>query len=202
MTTLKMNPLGKLTIDEGKPLSFAVKVTDVSLNGIVFSLDKNNPIGAKINSSTGMFMWTPTDLQGAKSYVFDIVVTLGSLTDRQPITITVNDVLNKPEPAKTPEPAKELGLASFVDTSKDPQSYVDRYNKEPNYKKWFDANFPEYSSIYEAVGLDEPKPETPKVETAKVEKPQFGICGTGTKLIDGMCTIIEIPKAKPWWKFW
>jgi hypothetical protein len=84
-----------------------------------------------------------------------------------------------------------------VDPTKDPQSYVNRYNNEPTYKKWFDTNFPEYSSIYEAVGLDEPKVEKPKVET-----PQFGICGTGTKLIDGVCTLIEMPKAKPWWKFW
>ncbi len=205
MTTLKLNQLGKLTINEGNLLSFTVKITDNSLTGMTFSLDKNPPTGAKINSNTGMFTWAPTDLQGAKSYVFDIVVTLGSLTDRQTITITVNDVLNKPEPApvtepepsKEPEPTKELGIASFVDKSKDPQSYVDRYNKEPNYKKWFDTNFPDYSSIYEAVGLDEPKTETPQVE-----KPQFGICGTGTKLIDGICTLVEIPKAKPWWKFW
>jgi len=216
MTTLKMNPLGKLTIDEGKSLLFAVKVTGSSLNGMVFSLDKNFPTGAKINSSTGMFTWTPTESQGPYSYVFDIVVTLGSLTDRQSITVTVNDVLNKLEPAKepvhtestptpiesTPEPVKELRLASFVDKSKDPQSYVDRYNKEPNYKKWFDTNFSAYSSIYEAVGLDEPKVETPKTKISKAEAPKFGICGTGTKLIDGICTVIEIPKAKPWWKFW
>jgi len=253
VTTLKLNPLGKLSIDEGKSLSFAVKVTDNSLHGLIFSLDKNPPIGAKINANTGMFTWTPTDSQGAKSYVFDIVVTLGSLTDRQSITITVNDVLNKPEltheseptpvtePEPTPEPTKELGTASFVDPIKDPQSYIDRYNKEPTYKKWFDTNFPEYSSIYEAVGLDEPKglasfvdkskdpqsyidrynkeptykkwfdtnfPEYSSIYEAvgldepKVETPQFGICGSGTKLIDGMCTLIEIPKAKPWWKFW
>ncbi|MDO8640158.1 MAG: hypothetical protein Q7R33_01315, partial [Nitrosarchaeum sp.] len=44
-----------------------------------------------------------------------------------------------------------------MDPTKDPQSYVDRYNNEPTYKKWFDENFPEYSSIYQAVGLDEPK---------------------------------------------
>jgi hypothetical protein len=98
MTTLKLNSLGKLTIDEGKPLSFTVKVTDKSLNGMVFNLDKNPPTGAKINPSTGMFTWTPDATQGAKSYIFDIVVTLGSLTDRQSITITVNDVLNTPKP--------------------------------------------------------------------------------------------------------
>lgn len=47
--------------------------------------------------------------------------------------------------------------APFVDTSKDPQSYVDRYNNEPKYKEWFDGNYPQYSSIYQAVGLEEPK---------------------------------------------
>ncbi|MCE9651502.1 MAG: hypothetical protein K8Q89_00320, partial [Nitrosarchaeum sp.] len=86
--------------------------------------------------------------------------------------------------------------------TKDPQSYVDRYNNEPTYKKWFDTNFPQYSSIYEAVGLVEPTKETPKVEPPKVEIPQYGKCGTGTKLIDGICTVIDIPKIKPWWQFW
>jgi hypothetical protein len=93
-------------------------------------------------------------------------------------------------------------LASFVDQTKDPQSYIDRYNKEPNYKKWFDTNFPEYSSIYEAVGLDEPTVDKPTSEKPTVEKPKFGICGAGTKLVDGVCTLVDIPKAKPWWKFW
>ena len=47
-------------------------------------------------------------------------------------------------------------VASFVDPSKDPQHYVDRYNNEENYRDWFDKNYPEYKSIHEAVGLDEP----------------------------------------------
>nr|MCH9657931.1 hypothetical protein [archaeon] len=82
--------------------------------------------------------------------------------------------------------------ASFVDESKDPQSYVDRYESEPAYKEWFDENFAEYDSIYHAVGLEKPL----------VEEKKFGICGPGTKLMDGVCTIVEIPAAKPWWQFW
>jgi len=77
--------------------------------------------------------------------------------------------------------------ASFVDTTKNPQSYVDRYNNESTYKEWFDENYSQYSSIYEAVGLEEP---------------EFGICGEGTKLIDGICTIIQKTIQKPWWQFW
>ena len=46
-------------------------------------------------------------------------------------------------------------IASFVDQSKDPQHYLDRYNNEPSYKQWFDENYSQYSSIYEAVGIDQ-----------------------------------------------
>ena len=87
-----------------------------------------------------------------------------------------------------PEPLMMTSnIASFVDQTKDPQSYVNRYNDEPTYKEWFDENYSQYSSNYEAVGL---------------EKPEFGICGDGTKLIDGVCTIIEKTIQKPWWQFW
>jgi len=49
-------------------------------------------------------------------------------------------------------------IASFVEVEKDPQSYIDRYNNEPEYKAWFDKNYPDYT-IHEAVGLPEPAKE-------------------------------------------
>ena len=63
----------------------------------------------------------------------------------------------EPTPEPTPEPTlpiTPLGIASFVDQTKDPQNYVDRYNNEPEYKKWFDTNYPQYESIEQAVGLE------------------------------------------------
>lgn len=42
---------------------------------------------------------------------------------------------------------------SFVDVSKGPQHYLDRYYNEPSYKEWFDSHFPD-STIEMAVGLD------------------------------------------------
>jgi hypothetical protein len=179
-TTLQLSPLGKFTIDEKKTLSFTVKTTDSSLSNVAFSLEKSPPAGAKINSKTGLFTWTPTDSHGTKSYVFDIVAKKDSMIDRQSITITVNDVkisepIKEPEPTTT-TPPKELGIASFVDETKDPQSYVDRYNNEANYKEWFDENYAEYDSIYQAVGLEEQ---------------EFGECGEGTDLVDGMCIIVD-----------
>jgi hypothetical protein len=56
-------------------------------------------------------------------------------------------------PSKQNKP-ENLGIAPFVDKTKDPQHYVDRYNNEPKYKEWFDTNYPEYDSIEQAVGLE------------------------------------------------
>ena len=159
-TILELSPIGNHTIDEKKRLTFTAKTTENLLDNVSFSLEKN-PSGASINSNTGRFVWTPTDAQGGKSYNFDVVVKQGSKTDRQSITVTVNDVkaapVTPPEPpTNEPEPPTELGIAAFVDETKDPQTYVDRYNNEPTYKKWFDDNYSEYTSIYQAVGLEEP----------------------------------------------
>ena len=145
IATLEISPMGKFSIDEKKTLTFTVKITDNSIKNVAFSLASNAPSGAKISSNTGLFTWSPTDSQGGRTYTFDIKADNGSMTDNQSITITVNDVNTEPpeppkdtteppEPPKTDEP-KDLGLASFVDETKDPQSYVDRYNNEETYKK-------------------------------------------------------------------
>ena len=165
---LALQSISDKTIEEKKTLVFTPILTE-SLTDVSFSLEKNPPTGASINGETGQFTWTPTESQGPASYVFDIVVKKGASEDREGVKITVTESApviesqptQEPEPTPVtepePEPIKELGIASFVDPTKDPQSYVDRYNNELTYKKWFDENYPEYSSIYEAVGLDEPK---------------------------------------------
>ena len=77
-----------------------------------------------------------TMIELAKSFAFDQIIT--SLESFKPLTF------------------EERPVASFVDPIKDPLHYVDRYNNEPSYKDWFDENYPQYSSIYDAVGLWEP----------------------------------------------
>ena len=153
---LELKEIGNKNVDETKKLSFTASVTDSTIEILEYSLERN-PSGSTINKDTGVFSWTPTDTQSG-NYILDIVIKSGPLEDRETITVTVND---KPAPTPKPEQTttkpKELGIASFVDETKDPQSYVDRYNNEASYKKWFDDNFPKYSSIYEAVGLEEPK---------------------------------------------
>ena len=62
--------------------------------------------------------------------------------------------------------ATKSKLASFVDQKKDPQHYIDRYNKEKKYKVWFDKNYPNLT-IEEVVGL---KPSTIKKEKPRKSK--------------------------------
>jgi hypothetical protein len=235
---LELKSIPDKTVEEAKTLSFTVTLTD-TVEDVVYSLDKNPPAGATINPETGKFLWTPTESQGPEFYTFDIVVTKGSQTDKESIEITVTEKAQpvpqpvpQPEPTTEPEPKaepNELEIASFVDKTKDPQSYVDRYNNEEVYKKWFDDNFSEYDSIYQAVGLKEPKRLAPFVdpnldpqhyidrynneitykewfdktypditiyeavglEEPKIEESEFGECGEGTDLVDGMCVIVD-----------
>jgi len=204
---LELVKIGNQNIDETKELSFTASVTDSTIPQLEYSL-ANQPSGTTINKDTGVFTWTPTESQSG-GHIFDIVVKSGPLEDRETITVTVNDkpvsvpetVVKEPEPEQTTssvQTTEELGLASFVDETKDPQSYVDRYENEASYKKWFDDNYSEYDSIYQAVGLDEPKVDEPVVEPEVVEpvvepevEPEFGECGEGTDLINGECVIVE-----------
>ncbi len=193
---LAFNSIPDKTIEEEKTLEFTPTLTE-SLTGIIFSLEKNPPTGSSINNETGKFTWTPEASQGPASYAFDIVVKKGALEDRENVMITVIEPISgtqpestqEPEPTPvtepepTPEPtsgieSKELGIASFVDPTKDPQSYVNRYNNEPKYKEWFDKTYPDMT-IYDAVGLDE----------SKIKEQESGQCGPGTKLVDGVCAV-------------
>jgi len=164
---LELKEIGNKQVVETEKLSFTASVTDSSIEEIEYRLEKH-PSGATIHKDTGAFSWTPTNLQ-VGGYVFDIIVKSGPVEDKETIVVTVSDKPEaKPEPKAEPKPEpKELGIASFVDESKDPQSYVDRYNSEASYKKWFDDNYSDYDSISQAVGLEEPKKEVPKNEEPK-----------------------------------
>ena len=280
--TLQLEQIGTLVTDEKKQISFTVKPTDSSFGSVVYSLSSMAPVGATINSQSGLFTWTPTDTQGGQTYVFDIVGMQGSMIDTVSAAITVNDMSEEPEPApqepevpapfvdKTKDPQSYVDryfseaaykewfdenypeydsiyhavgleapveLAPFVDPARDPQSYVDRYLTDSEYKEWFDENYPEYDSIYQAVGLPEPIPIASFVEKdpryyvvrynyepdykewfdenypeydsiyqavglPEKEITNYGYCGEGTKLVDGVCTVTKMSTQKSWWQFW
>jgi hypothetical protein len=230
---LKLVKIGNKSVTEKQTLSFTASVTDSSIKDLTFKLDKSPPIGATINNKTGVFSWTPTEAQGPGTYLFDVVVTKGVQQSRESITVTVNDATVTPPPSTTqpePEPEPTTKIPDFIDPKKGAQYYLDRYNNEPAYKKWFDTNYPDYT-IQEAIELaipgsfSEPEPEkkiAPFVdpdedpqyyidrynnepsykawfdenfpdqtiyEAVGVEEPKTGICGKGTHFEDGTCVV-------------
>jgi hypothetical protein len=90
---------------------------------------------------------------------------------------TTSLTVSSEEPLQIPAP--------FVDQSEDPQSYVDRYNNEESYKEWFDENFSQYSSIYEAVGLEKPEniPELVPVYTNISVQTESEFYTTGNSIV-------------------
>src|SRR5690606_11985077 len=69
--------------------------SDLPANTLTYSL-VNAPVGATINASTGVFTWTPTEAQGPGIYTFDVMVSDGTLTDQEDITVTVNEINTAP----------------------------------------------------------------------------------------------------------
>ena len=174
------------TYPDGTTDGGTIFTTDTGVYETYLNLDKNSPIGN-----------------------YEILVTakgkiLGTLI------LQVNDkILDSPSfaeieiiPEVVYEPNVELTtttIASFVDQSKDPQHYIDRYYNESTYKEWFDENYSQYSSIYEAVGLEEPvvepvveytsEPEYIPESTAEVTSTPN--CGAGTESVNGICKVIQ-----------
>ncbi|MBT4326879.1 MAG: tandem-95 repeat protein, partial [Candidatus Nitrosopelagicus sp.] len=118
-----------------------------------------------------------------------------------------------PEPTveTTPEPTSKE-ILSFVDTTKDPKTYIERYVQEPSYKEWFDSNYPDYT-IYEGIGITEDeylifvdsfeKPVVIKSQEMIVDpeptsdiKNQEPTCGAGTIVKDGIC-VVDIVDPEP-----
>ena len=178
---LELKTIGDKSVEVEKTVTFTASLIDSSITDVTYSL-KNAPSGATIDAKTGKFIWTPSKSHGNiqdVSYNFDIIANKGVQEDKENVTIIVKQAYQEPKPTE-PKPTKpkptepkptELGIASFVDKTKDPQSYVDRYNNEATYKKWFDDNFSEYDSIYQAVGLDEPL-QIPAPFVDKTKDPQ------------------------------
>ncbi len=119
-----LDAIGTQSIDEGSTLTFTATATDfdVPAHGLTFTLEGNLPAGATMNPN-GSFSWTPMETQGPDTYTVDVVVTddgPGSETDRETITITVNEVATEPVLASIGDQmATELVPFAFTATATD-----------------------------------------------------------------------------------
>lgn len=86
------------TVIEEMELTFTASASDEDLpaNNLTYSLI-GEPVGASINASTGVFSWTPSEVQGPGSFNFTVRASDGALTHEQPLSITVESPLPSPE---------------------------------------------------------------------------------------------------------
>jgi hypothetical protein len=95
-----LSAIGNKAVNELATLTFTAIATDSDLpsNVISYSL-VGAPPGASINTSTGVFTWTPTEAQGPGTYPFTVKATDNgspALSDSKPVTVTVNEVNTSP----------------------------------------------------------------------------------------------------------
>ena len=95
-----LNAIGDEVINELEELTFTATATDeeVPLQTLTFSL-VDAPAGANINSTSGLFSWTPTEAQGPGNYTFMVKVCDNGYPvqcDTEEITVTVNEVNTAP----------------------------------------------------------------------------------------------------------
>ena len=86
-----LDPVGDQTVAELVELAFTATASDADLDPLTFSL-AGAPAGAAIDPETGAFAWTPSEAQGPGTYTFDVVVSDGTLTDSETISVTVTEV--------------------------------------------------------------------------------------------------------------
>jgi cold shock CspA family protein len=117
-----LDPIADPFGDELTVITFTATGSDPDGDGVAFSL-VGEPAGASIDPGTGVFTWTPTEVEDGV-YSFDVVITddgLPVLTDSQTITVTVDEVNLAPTLDVIANPvADELTAISFTATASDP----------------------------------------------------------------------------------
>jgi len=89
---------------------------------------------------------------------YTVMVSYNSQTAEKAFQFTIPEGAKPSQPEKvsipkeTPEKPK-VTVRGFPDPSRSPQHYIDRYENEPEFRRWFEATFPGFS-IYEIVGYE------------------------------------------------
>lgn len=105
-----LDPIGDFSINELEQLTFTASASNPEEETLTFSLD-GAPDGATINSSTGVFSWTPNEIQGPGDYTFSVIVSDGAKTDSEEIKVTVNEMNQAPT-------AENISVSTDEETAK------------------------------------------------------------------------------------
>jgi hypothetical protein len=113
--------LDTMTATEGTLLTFSVSVIDPNVppETLTFALDAGAPTGAGIDSSSGVFTWTPGEEHGGNSYPITVRVTDNGVPVQQAtktFNVTVNEVNQPPTFTKGPDAqvGEDAGAQTFT----------------------------------------------------------------------------------------
>ncbi len=146
-----LNPIPDQTTAEEVSLLFTASASDGDAGQkLTFSLGSDAPSGASIDAGSGLFTWTPSELQGPATYLFTVRVTDDGLPPRttaQRARVAVAEGNRPPLLALIPDQtANEGSLFNFQVAGTDPD--------RPSNKLTFslDAGAPEGSEIDAQTG--------------------------------------------------
>ncbi len=93
--------IGNRTVSENETVTFTVKANDPDNTELKYDV-RELPLGARFNSITQVFTWTPdfdtvTTSEGSKDFLVVFTVKDGQLSDEKTVAIKVNNVNRPPE---------------------------------------------------------------------------------------------------------
>lgn len=116
-----INSVPDQLVTEGQILSIQASASDLDpTQTLTFSLGTGSPLGSFVDSSTGLFTWTPNESQGPGIYDIRLVVTDSGVTPLQASTqfrVTVAETNQAPTLATIADVSVALGSAATVTAS-------------------------------------------------------------------------------------
>ena len=143
--------IGAQTVNEGDTLNFTAAGTDADLPAqtLNYSLTGTVPAGASIDPVSGVFSWTPGEGQDG-SATFDVVVSDGTLSASETITITVGEVNQAPVVAPVATTSLDEDATSTVQVTASDVDIIGGVADELSYS--LSGTVPSFASI-DATGL-------------------------------------------------
>lgn len=120
-----LNPIGNKAVAEGTLVTFTATASDsdVPAQSLTYSLASGAPAGAVINSTNGMFNWTPGEADGPGNYIVTVRVTddgSPARTDSETIQVSVSEVNSAPALAPIANQTNSAGnLITFTVSAND-----------------------------------------------------------------------------------
>ena len=147
-----LNPIGSKSVDENIELSFTVSSSDEDTDDTITYSAVDLPTNATLNSSSGVFEWTPAYDQ-ARTYSVQFSVTDGTYSDSETVAITVNDVNRAPAlDSITGILINEAETATIVLVASDPDGDTITYSTNATFGVLTDNTFT-WTSGYKDDGI-------------------------------------------------